>query len=155
VLMFLLSSCCSRVCSHLADSPPSRHGQSAWTRVRPVRRAFVVRSVETSVFSWEWFVDCLPVHRGPSERYELPVDRPRVGHEPSDFRGVHTGGFACFFGPSTPYPRNVCQAHASRQPGHHGSSAPCLADCLSPLLLELRFCVSFSSGLFLGLVGPL
>jgi hypothetical protein len=31
VLASLLSGCCSRACSHLADSPPGRCGQSAWT----------------------------------------------------------------------------------------------------------------------------
>jgi hypothetical protein len=40
-------------------------------------------------------------------------------------------------------------------PPPRGQSSPRCADCLSPLLLELRFRVALSLGLFLGLVSPL
>jgi hypothetical protein len=45
---------------------------------------FLVQSVETSVFGWEWFTDRPHVHRGLSTQYELPADRTRVGHGPSE-----------------------------------------------------------------------
>jgi hypothetical protein len=55
-----------------------------------------------------------------------------------------------FFGLFAPNPQT-----ADRPPGHLGLSAWDFADCLSPLLLELRFHVAFSWGLFLWLVGQL
>jgi hypothetical protein len=157
---------CSRSCSRSAAHVSVR----TWRTVRLVGAdspcglefiqfvacscVFVVRSVETSVFGWEWCADRPSMHRGPSERCELPADRPRVGHGLSDFRGVHNGGFAHFFGPSAPDPRTI-QVHMDRLPSHHRPSAPGLTDCLSHLLIELCFRVALSLGLFLGLVGPL
>jgi hypothetical protein len=44
---------------------------------------------------------------------------------------------------------------ADGPPRPRGRSAPGCVDCLSPLLLELRFRVALSWGLFLGFVGLL
>jgi hypothetical protein len=55
---------------------------------------------------------------------------------------------------STEDSRTVRQPIAHYPPGHCELSAWGFTDRLSPLLLELRFCVALSLGLFLGLVGP-
>jgi hypothetical protein len=49
----------------------------------------------------------------------------------------------------------VCLDPADYAPGHLEPFGPGTADCLSIFLLELRFRVALSWGLFLGLVGPL
>jgi hypothetical protein len=51
--------------------------------------------------------------------------------------------------------RKVRLVPAESLPPPYGRSAQATGDCLSPLLLELRFHVALSLGLFLGLVGPL
>jgi hypothetical protein len=51
--------------------------------------------------------------------------------------------------------RTVRRDLADCPPRPRGPSAPGIADCLSPLLFELRFRVALSLGLFLGLVGSL
>jgi hypothetical protein len=68
---------------------------------------------------------------------------------------VHTGGSGSIFGLSAPDPQTVSPAHVDRLPGHLGLSAWDFADCLSLLLLELRFRVALSWGLFLVLGGSL
>jgi hypothetical protein len=57
-----------------------------------------------------------------------------------------------FCGLSTVTLRTILLAPVDRPPGHLGLSFAGAADCLSLLLLELRFHVSLSWGLFLGLV---
>jgi hypothetical protein len=58
--------------------------------------------------------------------------------------------FYCYF-------RTVRSRVADRPPGVFGPSAPawCLAELLSPLLLEFHFSFGIVWGLFLGLVGSL
>jgi hypothetical protein len=67
----------------------------------------------------------------------------------------NTGSSGGFFGQSTLGLRMVRPALANSSPPPRGQSIPGCADCLSPLLLELRFRVALSWGLFLGLVGSL
>jgi hypothetical protein len=85
------------------------------------------------------------VPRGPSEDRAQTVRYSRCA----------TGGSAFFFGLSVCDPRTVRPYHADRPPGHRGLSAWCLAELLSPLLLESCFRFGIVWGLFLGLVGPL
>jgi hypothetical protein len=92
--------------------------------------------------------------RDSSVRHELLADRSRIGSGSSIFRVRHRGSVA-FVGPSAATSRTVRCLHTDRLPGHHGLSARDFVDCLSPLLLECRFCFGIAWGLFLVLVGPL
>jgi hypothetical protein len=117
--------------------------------------AFVVRSVGASVFGWERFrrlsasrsrtFRAAQVARRPSE------DKAQTVH----FSGCGTKGFVGFLRPSAVTSRTVHRPHVDRPPDHRGLSAWSSAECLSPLLLELRFRVALIWGLFLGLVATL
>jgi hypothetical protein len=128
----------------------------AWRTVREElsSRLFIVffmsscialfRSIGLGVFSWSRFAE-LSVRVGLSAGWPQTVC----------FSRCSTGCSGCIFEPSAVTSRTVRLDLADRTPGHRGPSAPGIADCLSPLLLELRFHVALSFGLFLGLVGPL
>jgi hypothetical protein len=108
---------------------------------------FVVRSIGEVTFRYKGFADCPPGAHEPSAWHELLADRP--------YFKVQHWWLCSFFGPYTATSRTVRLLLADCLPGLPRLSAPRSADCLSPLLLELRFHVALSLGLFLGLVGPL
>jgi hypothetical protein len=143
----LLSVCCSRVCSHLADSPPSRRGQSAWSQLAYYYSCSsrVLEGLHFDLFGQLFLAgrslaDCPPGRRGPSPRHQLLADHPRIGRGPSVIRGALLEGRLSF---------------SDRPSVTRGPSAWCLAELLSPLLLVFRFRFWIVWGLLLGLVGPL
>jgi hypothetical protein len=130
-----------------ADSPRG----ASWPRVLRVHRVFLSVFISIRLASCFWpgevwrTVRAAPVARGPSDNRVRTVCYSRCA----------TGGSTFFFGLFVRDPRTVCPYHVDRPPGHRGLSAWCLAELLSPLLLESCFCFGIVWSLFLGLVGPL
>jgi hypothetical protein len=125
---------------------------------------YVVRCIGEVAFLCKVFADRPPGARGPSARHELLADRP---HDTSCSRTVRG------YGTDHPYFevqywlfwfhfRTIRHDLTDRPPAPCGLSAralrtvrPGTTDCLSPLLLDLHFCVALRLGLFIGLVGSL
>jgi hypothetical protein len=141
---------------HLADSPPGRREQSTWPGVHPARRLFLrIRGLIRRRSDVLLQGVC-----GPSARVSRTIRAVQVTLKPSACRVQTVGISGCsigcsrsFYGPSVVVSQTVCLVLADRRPSHLGPSAPGTVDCLCPLLLELRFRVALSWGLFLGLVG--
>jgi hypothetical protein len=108
----LLQEVCRTVRVGVPDHP--RAGRTV--RVRAGLSAWDLRTVRAA-----------PVARGPSEDQVRTVRYSRCA----------TRGSAFFFGLSVHDSRTVRPYHADCPFGHHRPSAWCLAELLSPLLLEL------------------
>jgi hypothetical protein len=122
--------------------------------VRRVRRVFLHARVSIRFVWYFWLLEVCRTVCEVSADNLLHADSSRVGCGQSVIRGaVLVVRVAFLDGPPCPCGRSTLPRGQSAPP--RGRFAPGCADCLSPLLLELRYCVVLSWGLFLGLVGPL
>jgi hypothetical protein len=135
---------------HLANCPRLVSGQSARSPAT-VCSSRVLASLCFNPSSQVFLVEgglpnCPPGVAGLSGRVGLSAGRVRTIH----ISRCSTGCSGSVCGPSAMTLRTICLAPVDYPPGHLRPSAPGTADCLSPLLLDLRFCVALIWVLFLG-----
>jgi hypothetical protein len=139
----------------LADSLPGERGQSA--RSRQIWRS----SCSSCVFAFSCFdpfrlvllvAQSLPDGPRGECGQSLPRGRSTSWAPIVCFSRCTTGGSGAIYGGSDSTVQIVRPSPTDSLPPPCRQSAPGTTNFLSPLLLELRFCVALTWGLFLGLV---
>jgi hypothetical protein len=141
------------LCPHVADSPPGACGRSA--RSRLIGCSSCPSCVLVSLCfdpSSRGFSVARCLVDGPRGRPGQSLGRGRSARRRRTIRfsGCATRGSGAPFRRFAPYLRTVRLSPADGPQSPCGQSSPGIADCLSPLLLQLHFRVSLCWALFLG-----
>jgi hypothetical protein len=146
------------LCPCVADSLPGPHGWSVTSRLTRCSSCSL-RVLLSLLFDPFCLVLLVAWSLTDSSRGECGQSslrgRSAVREQTVRYSRCSTKSSGGFSGWSTLCLRSVRLTPANSPPLPRGRSARGCVDCLSPLRLELRFCVTLSWGLFLGLVGPL